>query len=275
MLVSYFFNWLFWASSKQIPIFFCLFSDPLYRPGFFPPPVQHHYAKNLSALTNIPSLANGSYYNNPQHPLQQQQQQNNYYNNLNSLRLNNIGNNNNNNNINNGRGQRNNQQQRGRGSANQRGYQLKVGGVVVGSWVGGAPNRAINQQARINRAGMVRYPIGKAGRTSMSNRNNRATGGQSGSWSGARGNTRTFGANGAFGVTKAKSNRNRKNKKKSGGAQKNKVVKKEDDEQKVEENGSISEENENKSENDSVQILIKKEDEEESTEELQNGLVFC
>lgn len=115
---------------------------------------------------------------------------------------------------------------------------------------------------------MVRYPIGKAGRTSMSNRNNRATGGQSG-WTGARGNPR---AAGAFGVTKAKSNRNRKNKKKSAGAQKNKVKKEEDDEQKVEENGSASEDTENKSESDSVKILIKKE--EESTEELQNGLVF-
>lgn len=106
----------------------------------------------------------------------------------------------------------------------------------------------------------------------MSNRNNRAAGGQS-DWTGARGNARAFGAAGTFGVTKAKSNRNRKNKKKSGGTQKNKVKKEEDKtdagEPTIEENGSASEGTENKSESDSVKVLIKKE--EESTEELQNG----
>lgn len=58
------------------------------------------------------------------------------------------------------------------------GYQLKVGGVVVGSWAGGVPNRNSGNgvQARINRATiaaassgaiasqLMRYPMNQRGR---------------------------------------------------------------------------------------------------------------
>lgn len=59
-------------------------------------------------------------------------------------------------------------------AASQRGYQLKVGGVVVGSWAdGGAQNRPmVPHQARLSRAGMMRYPVGR-GRMPLSTRMHR------------------------------------------------------------------------------------------------------
>lgn len=67
----------------------------------------------------------------------------------------------------------------------QGGYQLKVGGVVVGSWAGGAPNRGNTGgvQARLNRAAIaaaaasgtnaahyIRYPLNARTRASVNAR---------------------------------------------------------------------------------------------------------
>lgn len=70
------------------------------------------------------------------------------------------------------------------------GYQLKVGGVVVGSWAGGVPNRnnANGVQARLNRATiaaasggevasqLMRYPINARARLPFNSRLQRSTG---------------------------------------------------------------------------------------------------
>lgn len=72
------------------------------------------------------------------------------------------------------------------------GYQLKVGGVVVGSWAGGVPNRNNSNgvQARLNRAAaaaasggavashFMRYPINPRGRVPVNSRLQRNFGGQ-------------------------------------------------------------------------------------------------
>lgn len=73
------------------------------------------------------------------------------------------------------------------------GYQLKVGGVVVGSWAGsGIPNRNnVGVQARLNRAGQIaaasggvtshlmRYPINpRSGRVPFNSRMQRTLSGQ-------------------------------------------------------------------------------------------------
>lgn len=69
------------------------------------------------------------------------------------------------------------------------GYQLKVGGVVVGSWAGGVPNRNNGNgvQARINRATLaaasgssvasqlIRYPINARARIPLNTRLQRGT----------------------------------------------------------------------------------------------------
>lgn len=71
------------------------------------------------------------------------------------------------------------------------GYQLKVGGVVVGSWAGGVPNRSGNGvQARLNRAAvaaasggavasqLMRYPMNARTRLPVNSRLQRNLGGQ-------------------------------------------------------------------------------------------------
>lgn len=72
------------------------------------------------------------------------------------------------------------------------GYQLKVGGVVVGSWAGSVPNRNSGNgvQARINRAAiaaasggavtsqLMRYPVNPRTRIPLNPRMQRSTGAQ-------------------------------------------------------------------------------------------------
>lgn len=74
------------------------------------------------------------------------------------------------------------------------GYQLKVGGVVVGSWAGSVPNRNngnVGVQARLNRAGQItaasggavasqimRYSINPRGRVQVNTRMQRNLSGQ-------------------------------------------------------------------------------------------------
>lgn len=153
--------------------------DPVYRAGIIQP-TNHHpqpYNKNsIHPIANLSTLQNGSssFYNAVIN--QNSQSQANFYNN-----------NNNNHNV---RGtnyrtrytphhqqqhqqqqhqhqqhqqhpqhpqhQQHHQQQQQQHSSNRHGgYQLKVGGIVVGSWAGGAPNRNGNaMHARINRTNL-------------------------------------------------------------------------------------------------------------------------
>lgn len=69
----------------------------------------------------------------------------------------------------------------------QSGYQLKVGGVVVGSWAGGAPNRNQSAHNRLNRnnvaiganmtnTSFVRFPVNVRNRSTLNVRLQRAAG---------------------------------------------------------------------------------------------------
>lgn len=166
--------------------------DPLYRAGFIQSSsLQQAYGKNaIHPIANIPHLSNGSsaYYNSvvQQHQAQQSQQTQGYYANAASAR-----NNGNYRNKNYGNKQpQQTQQQLNQPHSflalnRQGGYQLKVGGVVVGSWAGSAPNRSpSNVQARLNRAAiaaaaaaggavsshLVRYPLNTRNRVAVSTR---------------------------------------------------------------------------------------------------------
>lgn len=158
--------------------------DPLYRAGIIQPTgLAQTYGKNqIHTIANIPSLSNGSsaYYNAAALAQQHSQAHQSYYNNItantrnSNLRV------------------RFNTQPSAQQSVNvqglarqalhrQGGYQLKVGGVVVGSWAGGAPNRgnAGGVQSRFNRtngaSGYARYPINVRGRGSVNSRLQRNT----------------------------------------------------------------------------------------------------
>lgn len=105
------------------------------------------------------------------------------------------------------------------------GYQLKVGGVVVGSWAGGVPNRSSGSgvQARLNRATiaaaggaiasqLMRYPINVRARAPLNSRLQRVTGTQHVASLGRTISRNTYGNNK---VNRQRNrNRNRKNGKK-------------------------------------------------------------
>lgn len=104
------------------------------------------------------------------------------------------------------------------------GYQLKVGGVVVGSWAGGVPNRNSGNgvQARMNRAAiaaaasggavasqLMRYPINARTRMPLNTRMQRSTGAHVASFG------RTISRN-TYGNSKVNRQRNRNRNRKNG-----------------------------------------------------------
>lgn len=105
------------------------------------------------------------------------------------------------------------------------GYQLKVGGVVVGSWAGSTPNRAnsSNFHARLNRAAIaaaqdsalgqqiMRYPLNSRNRMQMNTRLQRNTNGHNPVISLGK----TISRN-TFGNNKVNRNRNRNRNRKNG-----------------------------------------------------------
>lgn len=117
----------------------------------------------MHTIANIPHIQNGSssaYYNSviQQHQAQQSQQSSQ------SFYTNSVAGRNNGNYRNNRYGSKHQQAQQhllneppsSLALSRQGGYQLKVGGVVVGSWAGSAPNRnPTNVQARLNRAAIA------------------------------------------------------------------------------------------------------------------------
>lgn len=119
--------------------------------------------------------ANGSSSNYYNAVAQQHQSHQNYYNNVSNNRISNYRNRYGGNQQQQQQNQLQQQQAITRQAINrQGGYQLKVGGVVVGSWAGSAPNRN-GVQARLNRAvtgnaQFVRYPINSRVRTSANSR---------------------------------------------------------------------------------------------------------
>lgn len=215
--------------------------DPLYRAGIIQPSnLAQAYGKNqIHPIANIPSLSNGSsaYYNAVSQHQQHPQSQQGYYSNVSSNR-----------NVNYRNRYGNGAQQQAlqahglpRQAINrQGGYQLKVGGVVVGSWAGGAPNRdnVAGVQARLNRAAgtghYIRYPINARSRTSVNARLQRNVPHNQHVSSLAR----TISRN-TYGV-KANRNRNRRNRKERKGpkpSNKTNVAKKESDEEKNDADG--------------------------------------
>lgn len=106
------------------------------------------------------------------------------------------------------------------------GYQLKVGGVVVGSWAGSAPNRTNSNslQARLNRAAIVaaaqdgalgqqviRYPFGARNRVQINARLARTTNGHNQIATLGKTITRN-----TYGNNKVNRNRNRNRNRKNG-----------------------------------------------------------
>lgn len=115
------------------------------------------------------------------------------------------------------------------------GYQLKVGGVVVGSWAGSVPNRNNGNgvQARLNRAAvaaaasggavashLIRYPMNPRGRVPVNSRLQRNLGGGGGGSGGNGGQHiaslgRTISRN-TYGNNKVNRQRNRNRNRKNG-----------------------------------------------------------
>lgn len=105
------------------------------------------------------------------------------------------------------------------------GYQLKVGGVVVGSWAGSAPNRANSNslQARLNRAAIaaaqdaalgqqvMRYPFNARNRVQINTRLARTSNGHNQTTSLGK----TISRN-TYGNNKVNRNRNRNRNRKNG-----------------------------------------------------------
>lgn len=106
------------------------------------------------------------------------------------------------------------------------GYQLKVGGVVVGSWAGSVPNRANSNslQARLNRAAIaaaqesalgqqvMRYPFSARNRVQINARLARTTNGTHSQTSSL---SKTISRN-TYGNNKVNRNRNRNRNRKNG-----------------------------------------------------------
>lgn len=185
--------------------------EPLYRnqTGYIQAPIQQQYGKNaLQAMQNVTALANGSsiggFYSTLPHQqtlttqayAQTQANASSYYGTLPNTR-----------NVSNYRGRYNSQPNHpsvpqqshqihhsphlaNRHQLNrQSGYQLKVGGVVVGSWAGSAPNRNqlnAGSNVRINRNNMtavgntpfIRHPLNPRARTALNTRLQRNVGHQ-------------------------------------------------------------------------------------------------
>lgn len=191
--------------------------DPLYRAGFVQnASISQAYGKNaIHSIANIPQMPNGSsaYYNSilqhqvsSSHPSSQS-----YLSHLPGRS-----------NINSRYGSKSQQQQQQQQHDLMGGYQLKVGGVVVGSWAGG-PNRNSGSgvQARINRATLaaasggsvasqlMRYPINARTRMPLNTRLQRVTGVQHVTTLGRTISRNTYGNNK---VNRQRNrNRNRKN----------------------------------------------------------------
>lgn len=102
------------------------------------------------------------------------------------------------------------------------GYQLKVGGVVVGSWAGSTPNRSNGLHARLNRAAIaaaqdgilgqqvLRYPLSARTRMQVNGRLLRQSNGHQATSLGKTISRNTYGNN------KVNRNRNRNRNRKNG-----------------------------------------------------------
>lgn len=102
------------------------------------------------------------------------------------------------------------------------GYQLKVGGVVVGSWAGSAPNRTNSLHARLSRAAIaaaqdgafgqqvLRYPLNARVRMQVNSRLLRQSNGHQALSLGKTISRNTYGNN------KVNRNRNRNRSRKNG-----------------------------------------------------------
>lgn len=167
--------------------------DILYRQQFVHPHLPQ-FSKQYTALSNIPS---GNFFSNTtqanyfaQHNNLQITPRNSYLNRMTTKLLNHYRS---------GLGRVSNNDI----SLHQRGYQLKVGGIVVGSWADGVTNNSLNNQKKmINLSRTGRFSV-QRGRTGANSRSNANSGFQSNV-------TRTIGRHGL-----ARQNRNRKNKKKT------------------------------------------------------------